>query len=70
METLAIKLYFYSWEIDGKRYNSALYVDENRRDEALFNTQNEPLLKGITFLPESTELFKSDLSVINKAFNK
>lgn len=70
METIAIKLYFYSWEIGGKRYNSALYVDENRRDEALFNTQNDPLLKDITFLPESTELFITDLYFINKAFNK
>lgn len=70
METIAIKLYFYSWEINGERHNSALFVDERQRDEALFNTRNEPLLKGITFLPESTELFTTDLDFINKAFNK
>lgn len=70
METLSIKLFFYSWEIDGKRYNSVLYVDKKQRDRALFNTQNEPLLKGITFLPETTELSIFDLDAINKAFNK
>lgn len=68
METLAIRLFFYSWEIGGKRYNSALYIDENERDYFMIKAQN--YYKGITFLPETTELYKSDLSVINKAFNK
>lgn len=68
METLAIKLYFYSWEIGGKRYNSALYIDENKRDYFMLKSQN--YYKGITFLPGSTELYKSDLKAINNAFNK
>ena len=68
METLAIRLYFYSWEIGGKRYNSALYIDENERDYFMLKSQN--YYQGITFLPESTELFKSDINVIIKYFNK
>lgn len=68
METIAIKLYFYTWEIGGKRYNSALYIDENERDYFMIKSQN--YYKGVKFLPEATELYKSDLSVINKAFNK
>lgn len=70
MKTLLIKLYFYSWEINGERYNSFLFTDEKRRDEALLNTQNNPLLKGITFLSETIELSVFDLDAINKAFNK
>ena len=68
MDTLAITLYFYSWEIGGKRYNSALYFDENERDYFMFKSQN--YYKGITLFPETTELYKSDLKVINDAFNK
>ena len=70
MKTIAIKLYFYSWEINGERYNSFLFTNEKCRDEALLNTQNNPLLKGITFLPETVELSIFDLDAINKAFNK
>lgn len=70
METFAIKLYFYSWEINGERYNSFLFTDEKQRNEALLNTQNNPLLKGIKFLPEAIDLSIIDLNAINKAFNK
>lgn len=70
METIAIKLYFYSWKINDKHYNSFLFTDEKSRDEALLNTRNNPLLKGITFLPETVELSIFDLDAINKAFNK
>lgn len=70
METIAIKLYFYSWNINGTQYNSALYTDERQRDNALEIIASNPLLKGITFVPASTELFKSDINVIIKAFNK
>ena len=70
MKTLEIKLYFYSWEINGERYNSFLFTNEECRDEALLNTRNNPLLKDITFLPETVELSIFDLDAINKAFNK
>ena len=70
METLTIKLYFYSWEFNGKRYNSFLFTNEKCRDEALLNTRNNPFLKGVTFLPEDIELSFFDLDYINKAFNK
>ena len=70
MKTIAIKLYFYSWEINGERYNSFLFTDEKHRDEALLNTQNNPLLKGIKFLPETVDLSVFDLDAINDAFNK
>ena len=68
METIAIKLYFYSWNIGGEQYNSALYTDERQRDNALAIIAAHPLLQDITFLPSSIELFKSDLNVIKKAF--
>ena len=70
METLEIKLYFYSWEINGERYTSLLFTDKKSRDEALLNTQNNPLLKGIKFLPETVDLSVFDLDAINKAFVK
>ena len=70
MKTIAIKLYFYYWNIDGVQHNSALYTDERQRDNALAIIAANPLLKDITFLPSSTELFESDLSVIKKSFNK
>lgn len=70
MEALTIKLYFYTWEIGGERYNSALYVTEQQRDAALKLVRTSSFLKCITFLPASTELFKSDLKAINDAFNK
>ena len=58
----------YAVVIGGKRYNSALYIDENKRDYFMNKSQN--YYKGVKFLPEATELYISDLSVINKAFNK
>lgn len=70
METLAIKLYFYSWEIGGERYNSALYASKQERDGALKLTQDNLMLRGIKFMPAETELFKTDLNAIIKAFNK
>ena len=70
METLAINLYFYSWEANGERYNSYLFTNEKCRDEALLNALSNPLLKGITFLPETVKLSIFDLDAINKAFNK
>lgn len=70
MKTTVIKLYFYSWEINGERYTSYLFTDEKERDGALLNTQNNPLLKGIKFLPETVDLTVFDLDDINKAFNK
>ena len=70
MEKLEIKLFFYSWNINDEHYTSFLYTDEKSRDEALLNAQNNPLLKGITFLPETVELSVFDLDAINKSFNK
>ena len=70
METLAIQLYFYSWEINGERYNGFLFTNEKCRDEALLNARNNPLSKGITFLPETVKLSIFDLDAINKAFNR
>lgn len=70
MKPIAIKLYFYSWNICGAQYNSALYTDERQRDNALAIILANPLLKGINFMPASTELFESDLNVINNAFKR
>ena len=70
METLEIKLYFYSWETNGERYNSYLFTNEKCRDEALLNARSNPFLKGITFLPETVKLSIFDLDAINKAFNR
>lgn len=70
MEALTIKLYFYTWEIGGERYNSALYVNKQERDAALKLTQDNLMLRGIKFIPAETELFKNDLNAIINAFNK
>lgn len=64
-----IKLYFYYWNINGIQYNSALYVTARQRDNALNRVRTNSFFKSITFLPASTELFKSDLKAINDAFN-
>lgn len=70
MESIAIKLYFYTWEIGGERYNSALYVSKQERDVVLKLTQDNLMLRGIKFIPADTELFKTDLNAIIDAFNK
>ena len=70
MKTDIIRLYFYSWNIGDVQYNSTLFTDERQRDNALAIISAIPFLNDITFLPSSIELYKSDLSVINKAFNK
>lgn len=62
------KFYFYSWQVDGKRFNSALYADEWRRDEAMQKMKyNFPrrAYKG-----DYIELSELDLLEINNAFNK
>lgn len=70
MKTIAIKLYFYYWNIGGERYNSALYVSKQERDTALKLTQDNLMLRGIKFIPAETELFKTDLNALLNAFNK
>lgn len=69
MKTISIRLYFYSWDIDDKKSNSALYVTEKERDNALTILRANKLLDGITFKKESTELFITDLYAIANEFD-
>ena len=62
------KFYFYSWQFSGKRFNSALYADEWRRDEALQKMRNN--FPWRTYKSDYIELSEIDLIEINNAFNK
>lgn len=62
------KFYFYSWQVDGKRFNSALYADEWRRDEALQKMKSKFLKRA--YKSECIEISDLDLLEINNAFNK